>query len=261
MSILTQNQMELETKGFTVLKDIFSAADIAEMKKDYAVVNNRAKKLITTTEKHRRVWTENNETVESAYWKDKAGAEGGLVLQAGEGRYDYYKGFLHGIFEEGSANAGAVTKPPAVAELVDSIMCSDYVNYSGFIVSQPGSKHQYFHRDTNTLGNSDTSGRSLIGVDDFYFTTLIPLDDVTVENGATEFLVGSHRATSDTFGDLKTEQVTCPIGSALLFNGKINHRGRGNESQREKAVYYIVWHKLWYHEFRKGIDESAQVGQ
>lgn len=248
-STVANAQLELELKGFTVLKDIFSKDDIVKMKDDYKIVNERAKSLIHSGKKYKREWTENNEAIESAYWKD---GKGSLILQAGEKRYDYYRGFLHGIFEDGLINK--VTKPPAVHELVDSNFRDDYVNYSGFIVSEPGSKHQYFHRDVNTLSNMDTSGRCLMGVDDFYFTTLIPLDDVTVENGATEFLVGSHRATTDSFHTLEREQVTCPVGSALLFNGKINHRGRGNESQTEKSVFYIVWHKLWYHEFRKGID-------
>ena len=215
------------------------------MKSDFelgALVKSQA--MIEQTEKLERVWMENDEETRSVYWKGED-EEGGkiLILQAGVGRYDLYKGFEHDtVFEH-----------PAILELVKSIMVDDYVHYSGYLLSEPMSSDQYFHRDTNTLSNRGTNGSVLIGVDDFYFTVLVPLDDVTEENGPTEFMVGSHRSTAPFDGCL-IERVKPMKGDALIFNGKINHRGTGNRSKVNKAVSYTVIHKLWYHEFRKGID-------
>ena len=46
-----------------------------------------------------------------------------------------------------------------------------------------------------------------------------------------------------------------PLGSALLFNGKINHRGTSNASQRDRPAIYTVYHKLWYNDqYRKGVE-------
>ena len=57
-----------------------------------------------------------------------------------------------------------------------------------------------WHRDTYNLnGPSNPDGSyddSLVmKLSPFYYTCLIPLDDITEENGRTEFLVGSHHHT------------------------------------------------------------------
>lgn len=243
--VYAENGRELDMKGFTVLRDLFTAAEVDKMKDEFengALVKSRS--MMEQTKKMERVWMENDEETRSVYWKseDERGGKS-LILQAGEGRYDLYRGFEHDtVFEH-----------PAIAELVKSIMVDDYTNYSGYLLSEPMSSNQYFHRDTNTLSNRGTNGSVLIGVDDFYFTVLVPLDDVTEENGPTEFMVGSHRSTSPFDGCL-IERVKPMKGDALIFNGKINHRGTGNRSKADKAVSYTVIHKLWYHEFRKGVD-------
>ena len=55
-----------------------------------------------------------------------------------------------------------------------------------------------WHRDTYNLnGESNPDGTyddSLVmKLKPFYYTVLIPLDDITEENGRTEFITGSHR--------------------------------------------------------------------
>ena len=46
---------------------------------------------------------------------------------------------------------------------------------------------------SNTDGSYDDS--LVMKLKPFYYTCLIPLDDITEENGRTEFLVGSHHHT------------------------------------------------------------------
>ena len=191
--------------------------------------------------KRERIWYENDEEVRSAFWMTND--EKCLILQAGEGRYDLYKGFRN----------DAILKHPRIEALMKSLLIDDYKGYSGFLLSDPGSSDQYFHRDTNNLSNTGTDGRCLMNVDDFYFTTLLPLTDITLENGPTEFFTKSHRSISP-FDHLTVDRVTVKAGAALVFNGKINHRGTGNRSSHVKATLYSVHHKLWYNEFRKGID-------
>ena len=48
------------------------------------------------------------------------------------------------------------------------------------------------------------------------------------------------------FGQLERAYAQCPVGSALLFNGKMNHRGTGNASQADRPCIYTVYHKQWY---------------
>ena len=77
---------------------------------------------------------------------------------------------------------------------MDVAMNGEYTSYGGVVYSSAGSGDQYWHRDTNNLANRSTEGGQLITLDDFYFTVLIPVAvPVTTENGATEFMVGSHK--------------------------------------------------------------------
>jgi hypothetical protein len=72
-------------------------------------------------------------------------------------------------------------------------------------------------------------------------------------------MVGSHRATSDSFPCLPTALACVPVGSALLFNGKINHRGLGNSGGEERPVIYCVFHKRWYSDwYRAGLGEEEE---
>ena len=239
---LQSNLEELETRGWTVLKDLYTEKQLAKMRLDFKAVELKARSLMSAETKRERFWSENEEEVQSAYWKSDD--DGCLILQAGLGRFDLYKGFSH----------DAISCHPRVATMMKSLLSSDFKSYSGYLLSEPGSEEQYFHRDTNNLSNSGSDGRCLMGVDDFYFTTLVPLTRVTVENGPTDFYTGSHRSTAP-FDHLTVDSVVLEAGSALCFNGKINHRGTGNRSNASKAALYAVHHKLWYNEFREGIVE------
>ena len=83
------------------------------------------------------------------------------------------------------------------------------------------------------------------------------LVDVTMENGPTEFYAGSHKQASYEYDPASLCYAECPLGSALFFNGKLNHRGSANPSKEDRPVIYQIYHKLWYNDqFRKGVDDS-----
>ena len=82
-------------------------------------------------------------------------------------------------------------------------MISGFTSYGGVVHSESGSKDQYWHRDTDTMTNTGTNGEKLVTMDDFYFTVLIPITvPVTLENGPTEFMAGSHREPATNFKNL-----------------------------------------------------------
>ena len=101
----------------------------------------------------------------------------------------------------------------------------------------------------------------MVKLDDFYFTVLIPcMVDVTMENGPTQFYAGSHRQAADEYDENSLEYACAPLGSALVFNGKTNHRGSANRSTADRPVIYQVWHKMWYNDnYRAGIEDSVQI--
>ena len=59
------------------------------------------------------------------------------------------------------------------------------------------------------------------------------------------------------FNELELKQLEVPLGSVLIFDGKINHRGKGNNSNDERPCIYQVYHKKWYNDqFRIGVCED-----
>lgn len=230
-----------------VVDQVFTPEEIEQISSQFLPFKDKAFHLIETTPSQERVFSENNKETRSLYWK----TEDVLILQAGKGRYDFFQGFKKGIFA-----SSTVMCNPVLQELMGKLLGGDFTHYSGMIYSAVGSEDQYWHRDTSTLSNTDSSGEKLVGLDDFYFTVLIPMTvPFTLENGTTEFLVGSHRLPSSEFGHCTTAQVEVPLGSALVFNGKINHRGRGNSSLQDRPALYIVYHKKWYNDqYRKGVN-------
>jgi len=248
----TPHLQNLETNGFTVVSEVFTKEEIVQAAQEFASLRSQALELIETTPAQIRYFGENNQDHASLYWKK--GRQ--LILQAGPGRYDFYQGFQQGFF--GSKN---VLHNDALEELMRHLMGEEFTNYSGMINSLPDSADQYWHRDTHTLSNYNTDGSKLIALDDFYFTILIPITvPFTLENGTTEFLAGSHRLSAHDFDRCEPVQLEVPLGSALIFNGKINHRGKGNRSDTDRPALYIVYHKKWYNDqYRRGVRELTSI--
>jgi len=244
---MSNNIEDLETQGFTVISTVFSAAELQQLLADYERVKAKALNLITNTKPKPRFFSENDQDNQSVYWKtDKE-----LILQAGKGRYDLYQGFQDGIFA-----TDLVLHNPIFEQLMTQLMVGEYTNYVGFIYSTPGSEDQYWHRDTNNLTNTGTDGAKLVTMDDFCFLIMIPLTvPFTLQNGTTEFMVGSHRVAAKDFPSCKTAQTEVPLGGALVFNSKINHRGKANMSTADRPALYIMYHKKWYNDqYRSGVE-------
>jgi ectoine hydroxylase-related dioxygenase (phytanoyl-CoA dioxygenase family) len=73
-------------------------------------------------------------------------------------------------------------------------------------------------------------------------------------------MVGSHRESAKNYDKLERAcSPTVNLGSALVFNGKLNHRGTANHSSEDRPVIYRVYHKRWYNDFfRVGIDDVEE---
>ena len=252
---MTEALSELDQQGFTVVRDIFTPEEIEEMKKSYALIRSKANFVLSSTDSLERRWEENGQETISKYWKYREThlpqSQNCIVLQAGEGRYDLWKGFASMIPDH-------ILNNQRIEQLMKNLLKNNYSKYSGVIMSNPSSKDQYFHRDTDCLQNSGSDGRLLVQMDPFYFTVLIPISvEMTLLNGTTEFMVGSHRKSANEFGDLPLVQAKVPLGSAIVFDGKINHRGKGNGSDEERPCIYQVYHKRWYNDqFRNGVCED-----
>jgi hypothetical protein len=237
---------ELETRGFTILDNLFSEEEIKDIAARFQTAKDKALKIIESSPPVVRYFSENNMDNKTQYWK----TENEIVLQAGAGRYDFFKGFSKDLM------ASVSDLPYRTLEaLMQQLMVDEFTHYSGIVYSQPGSEDQYWHRDTHTLEHRTSEGTHLVDLDDFYFTVLIPITvPFTIENGTTEFMAGSHKLPAKKFDQCALERLEVPLGSALVFNGKINHRGKANLSSEDRPAFYIVYHKKWYNDqYRKGV--------
>lgn len=83
-------------------------------------------------------------------------------------------------------------------------------------------------------------------VEDDYFQTIIAVDDITEDNGAIEFVEGSHKtmriAKPDNLrkferGDLKGKKYTAKKGDVLIWSVMIVHGSEKNSSNSDRMTY------------------------
>lgn len=159
------------------------------------------------------------------------------------GRLDYRCGFTNAIFTE-------IATP--VIQLVKQLSPQiDFRYYWGAIPALGGSGPTPMHRDVYPVLNV-TEGNNLdkldINLPPYYFTVLIPLVEITHENGPTQFIKGSHRKL---IVDIDKEEIYAPLlkpGDLVIFDGRTMHRGSANHTNQERVVAYITFVANWYHD-------------
>jgi len=109
---------------------------------------------------------------------------------------------------------------------------SSYVAAAGFLMNEPGSNSQYWHRD---------------GPDEGFIDCFVPLIDLNESIGPTAIQPGTHRMTSRV-GDYKNEKGEfAPLlnkGDILLFDYRTIHRGLGNVSKSTtRTLAYAVYRR------------------
>lgn len=100
--------------------------------------------------------------------------------------------------------------------------------------SDSGCHHQNWHADGGHLFSPDQLPQGLT-LPPHCINVFYPLVDLKKHNGPTEFRIGSHRReqpASSTCEDVEFPLV-CPAGSAILFDYRIQHRGRANLLEAE----------------------------
>ena len=103
---------------------------------------------------------------------------GDEFIQVAPGRFDFCSGMDAGIFGRGDFH-----EPPIVAELMKRLLKGRYAHYAGALPSVASSQDGPWHRDTYEL--FDDFDKVDCALPPFYYNVLIPLVDLTVENGAT----------------------------------------------------------------------------
>ena len=125
--------------------------------------------------------------------------------------------------------------------------------YAGVMVARKGETcPQKWHKDGDHLfpeGDIDAPPHAI--------TVFVPLADLTVENGPTEFRLGSQRRRraepepEPSGARAKRPRpdevaVDCARGSALLFDYRVDHRGLANVSDRDRLVLFLGYSRPWF---------------
>ena len=105
------------------------------------------------------------------------------------------------------------------------------LDYSGAVSSFPGADTQGWHVDGELEG---------------LYTLFVPLVDITAENGGTEFRPGTHM---DERVDRASVIATPRVGSVVLFDYRILHRGLANSSKYPRPIMYAVY-------ARRGVEDT-----
>jgi len=119
--------------------------------------------------------------------------------------------------------------------------------YAGWIFSFPGSVDQPWHQDGRPLFATGCEHLPCYALNVF-----VPLD-VDVEQGPTEFVLGSHRMSEeDAMTLLDEEKDLCApilqVGDALCYDYRTCHRGTANLSSKTRSVLYLMFARPWYKE-------------
>ncbi|WGL59110.1 phytanoyl-CoA dioxygenase family protein [Pigmentibacter sp. JX0631] len=173
------------------------------------------------------------------------------IIELAKGRYDYSLNTSEGIFA-----TEEFLNPEPIHSLMEMKLKTQYSQHAGVVPAIPNSDNGPWHRDIYPFfdkgeGSEDNYDDSIEVklMPPFYYTLLIPLENINVQNGSTEFILSSHKKSFNECVDLPKFQTEVQAGSVLLFDGRIFHRGRENKSIDPRMVIYKVYHKNWYNDY------------
>jgi ectoine hydroxylase-related dioxygenase (phytanoyl-CoA dioxygenase family) len=97
--------------------------------------------------------------------------------------------------------------------------------------------------------------------DRMMLNTLVTLDDMTAENGATWLLPGGHRLPHkplDAAFDAEAIQVTAPAGSILMWDSRLWHKAGANRTSDPRRIITPIFTRPFY---KQGCDYPRAVGE
>jgi len=104
----------------------------------------------------------------------------------------------------------------------------------GCMFSLPGSHAQVYHQDGVHLSEKQQLDCHAVNV-------FIPLIDLSVANGATEFCIGTHILENDAYDRSKLQTPTPEAGVPLVFDYRNGHRGMGNNTEEVRPIVYLTY--------------------
>jgi ectoine hydroxylase-related dioxygenase (phytanoyl-CoA dioxygenase family) len=229
---------KLETDGVVIIKSVYTIKQIEELKliatEKYKYVNENIHNMIPEIYNY---YTHFNK--ENCVTKNYYNCNNLKIIEITKGRYDI--GF--------STN---IKINPIINKVINHFIKKQKITEWGLLTSDINSNNGPWHRDTiNINGDADENGNYDDSVmvhylQPFYFTILIPLVPLNKTNGTTEFIKGSHKLTYDEAKEKEHIRIDTNIGDIIIFDGRIFHRGRENNSNEKRPILYNIVHRSWY---------------
>lgn len=106
--------------------------------------------------------------------------------------------------------------------------------HKGSFLSLPGAEAQVYHQDGLHLTTKTQRPCHAVNV-------FIPLVDLTLKNGPTEFCLGTHILNQENF-DKEFVDIPCvSAGTPILFDYRLGHRGLANTSDAPRPYVYLTY--------------------
>ena len=119
--------------------------------------------------------------------------------------------------------------------IVQKILGDDAILvHKGAFLSTPGAETQIYHQDGVHLSKKIQKPCHAVNV-------FIPLVDLDISNGPTEFCLGTHYLGYDHFARDMCDTPTPKAGTPLIFDYRLGHRGLGNSSPHSRPVVYLTY--------------------
>jgi len=145
---------------------------------------------------------------------------------------------VYALFAKTRAFDGPATHP-LILGVLDRILHHYQLSAPAGIEIGPGEVAQPLHPDDAIYPVARPHSELVVNV-------MWPLDDFTVENGATRIVRGSHRWTDrQPSPDDEVTVVEMPAGSALLYVGSIWHGGGANHTNKTRVGVVLHYAASW----------------
>ncbi len=106
--------------------------------------------------------------------------------------------------------------------------------HKGAFLSLPGAETQIYHQDGVHLNKKIQKPCHAVNV-------FIPLVDLDITNGPTEFCLGTHYLGYEHFARDMCDTPTPKAGTPLIFDYRLGHRGLGNSSPHSRPIVYLTY--------------------
>lgn len=154
-----------------------------------------------------------------------------LLRERGRGRYDMELPAFDGPNFQFLTDLAQAPWMPVVKQILGEEVA---LIHKGVFLSMPGAEAQDYHQDGPHLSTKVQRPCHAVNV-------FIPLVDLCMRNGPTEFLPGSHILGHDGYDRSKIVVPMVPAGTPVIFDYRLGHRGLGNSSNDCRPIVYCTY--------------------